>query len=54
MPTCSKANGWALSKFKALGGILRHYAHVLSLDSDLVRGKMSLLRAMLPDGPLSV
>jgi len=39
---------------KEAESLIRHYAHVLSLDSDLVRAEMSLLRAMLPDGPLSV
>ena len=33
--------------------LIRHYANLLSLDLDLVRAEMNLLRAMLPDGPLS-
>ena len=33
--------------------LIRHYANLISLDLDLVRAEMNLLRAMLPDGPLS-
>ena len=30
-----------------------HYVNLISLDLDLVRAEKNLLRAMLPDGPLS-
>jgi len=34
--------------------LIKHYVHVLSFDSDLVRAEMSLLCAVLADGLLSV
>ena len=39
--------------FQGSESLIRHYANLLSLDLDLVRAEMNLLRAMLPDGPLS-
>ena len=39
--------------FQGSKSLIRHYANLLSLDLDLVRAEMNLLRAMLPDGPLS-
>jgi len=54
IPTCRKVtSGWALNESEAVEG-MRHYAHLLSFNSDLVRAELSLLRVMLPDGLLSV
>ena len=39
--------------FQESESLIRHYANLISLDLDLVRAEMNLLRAMLPDGPLS-
>ena len=39
--------------FHGSESLIRHYANLLSLDLDLVRAEMNLLRAMLPYGPLS-
>ena len=39
--------------FHGSESLIRHYANLLSLDLDLVRAEMNLLRTMLPDGPLS-
>ena len=39
--------------FQGSESLIRHYANLLSLDLDLVRAEMNLLRSMLPDGPLS-
>ena len=39
--------------FQGSENLIWHYANLLSLDLDLVRAEMNLLRAMLPDGPLS-
>ena len=39
--------------FQGSESLIRHYANLSSLDLDLVRAEMNLLRAMLPDGPLS-
>ena len=39
--------------FQESESLIRHYANLVSLDLDLVRAEMNLLRAMLPDGPLS-
>ena len=39
--------------FHASESLISRYAILLSLDLDLVRAEMNLLRAMLPDGPLS-
>ena len=38
--------------FQGSESLIRHYANLLSLDLNLVRAEMNLLRAMLPDGPL--
>ena len=39
--------------FHGLESLIWHYVNLLSLDLDLVRAEMNLLRAMLPDGPLN-
>ena len=39
--------------FQGSESLIRHYANLFSLDLDLVRSELNLLRAMLPDGPLS-
>ena len=39
--------------FHGSESLTRHYVNLLSLDLDLVRTEINLLRAMLPDGPLS-
>ena len=39
--------------FHGSESLIRRYANLLSLDLDLIRAEMNLLRAMLPDGPLS-
>ena len=39
--------------FQGSESLIRRYVNLLSLDLDLVRAKMNLLLAMLPDGPLS-
>ena len=40
-------------KFDGSESLIWYYANLLSLNLDLVRAEMNLLRAMLPDGPLS-
>ena len=39
--------------FQESESLIRHYANLISLDLDLVRAEMNLLRAMLPHNPLS-
>ena len=39
--------------FHGSESLIKHYANLLSVDLDLVRAEMNLLRAMLPDVPLS-
>ena len=39
--------------FHGSESLIRHYANLLSLDLDLVRAEMNLLRALLPHGSLS-
>ena len=48
-------NQWAFAicnvNFHGSESLIRHYANLFSLDLDLVRVEMKLLRAMLPDDP---
>ena len=39
--------------FQESKSLIRHFDNLISLDLDLVRAEMNLLRAMLPDDPLS-
>ena len=39
--------------FQESESLIRHYDNLISLDLDLVRAEMNLLRAMLPHSPLS-
>ena len=39
--------------FQGSESLIRHYANLISLDLDLVRAEMNLLRTMLLNGPLS-
>ena len=39
--------------FQESESLIRHHANLISPDLDLVRAELNLLRAMLPDCPLS-
>ena len=39
--------------FQESESLIKHYDNLISLDLDLVRAEMNLLRAMLPHSPLS-